>query len=249
MTVARSLSGLAAGALALAAAFSAHAGNFGVSPIRVELDRATKSALVTVNNDDTKALAFQVRALEWSQEPNGADRYTETSDLVYFPQQFKVAPNENRVVRVGYKVPATQSEKTYRLFIEELADPQRDASTTGIAVTLRFGVPIFLRPAAANVAGELDLAIKGGVAQVLVKNTGNAHFRLASVNLTALGAGGETLHQQSVDGWYVLTGVQRPYALKLPVDVCARSRSIRVEATAEKLVLRAERELAPADCR
>ena len=115
MTGTRQLMVLAAGALALAAAFSAGAGNFGVSPIRVELDRSTKSALVTVSNDDTKPLAFQVRALEWSQEPNGADRYTETTDLVYFPQQFKVAPNENRVVRVGYKVPATQAEKTYRL--------------------------------------------------------------------------------------------------------------------------------------
>lgn len=249
MTVARSLSGLAAGALALAAAFSAGAGNFGVSPIRVELDRATKSALVTVSNDDTKALAFQVRALEWTQEANGADRYTETSDLVYFPQQFKVAPNENRVVRVGYKVPATQAEKTYRMFIEELADPQRDVTSTGIAVTLRFGVPIFLRPAAASVAGDLTLTVASGNLQVLVRNTGNVHFRLSSVNLTALGAGGEAVHQQSVDGWYVLTGVQRPYALKLPADVCQKAKLVRIEAPAEKLVLRAERELAPADCR
>ena len=231
------------------AASAAHAGNFGVSPIRVELDRNTKSALVTVSNDDSKPLAFQVRALEWSQEPNGADRYTETTDLVYFPQQFKVAPNENRVVRVGYKVPATQSEKTYRLFIEELADPQRDASSTGIAVTLRFGVPIFLRPAAANVTGELGLTMKAGAAEVLVKNTGNVHFRITAVNLTALGAGGETVHQQSVDGWYVLTGVTRPYMLKLPPEACAKAKTIRIEAPAEKVVLRAERELAPADCR
>lgn len=249
MTVARSSSGLAAGALALAAAFSALAGNFGVSPIRVELDRTTKSALVTVSNDDAKPLGFQVRALEWTQEANGADRYTETTDLVYFPQQFKVAPNENRVVRVGYKVPATQAEKTYRLFIEELADPARDAAATGIAVTLRFGVPIFLRPATPNLSGALGFAKQAGALQVLVKNTGNVHFRIASVNLTALGAGGEKLHEQSVDGWYVLTGVQRPYTLKLPPDVCQKTRLVRVEAPADKLVLRAEQELAPADCR
>lgn len=242
------ISSLAAGAWLLAVSFLAGAGNFGVSPIRVELDRATKSALVTVSNDDTKPLAFQVRAFEWTQEANGADRYSETTDLVYFPQQFKVAPNENRVVRVGYKVPATQAEKTYRLFIEELADPNRDAST-GIAVTLRFGVPIFLRPVAASAAGELGLAMQAGTAEVLVKNTGNVHFRIASVNLVALGAGGETLHQQSVDGWYVLTGIQRPYVLKLPPDACAKARLLRVEAQAEKLVLRAEREIAPADCR
>lgn len=231
-----------------AVALEAHAGNFGVSPIRVELDRTTKSALVTVSNDDSKPLAFQVRAMEWTQEANGADRYTETTDLVYFPQQFKVVPNENRVVRVGYKVPATQAEKTYRLFIEELADPQRDPST-GIAVTLRFGVPVFLRPAAPALSGSIELITRGGAVEAMVKNTGNVHFRIASVNVTALGAGGETVHQQSVDGWYVLTGVQRPYLLKLPADVCSKAKSIRVEAPADKLVLRAERALASADCR
>lgn len=249
MTAARPLAALAAGACALAAVFSALAGNFGVSPIRVELDRATKSALVTVSNDDNKPLAFQVRALEWSQEPDGADRYTETSDLVYFPQQFKVAPSGNRVVRLGYKVPATQAEKTYRLFIEELADPARDASSTGIAVTLRFGVPIFLRPTTPSVSGSVDLAVKAGTVEVLIRNGGNVHFRIASVNLTALSASGEAVHQQSVDGWYLLTGAQRPYVLKLPADACAKAKLIRVEAPAEKLVLRAERELAPADCR
>lgn len=242
------ISSLAAGVFALAVSFAGFGGNFGVSPIRVELDRATKSALVTVSNDDTKPLAFQVRAFEWTQEANGADRYSETADLVYFPRQFKVAPNENRVVRVGYKVPAAQAEKTYRLFIEELADPNRDAST-GIAVTLRFGVPIFLRPATASASGELGLTMKAGTAEVLVKNTGNVHFRIASVNLTALGAGGETVHQQSADGWYVLTGVNRPYTLKLPPDACAKARLLRVEVPAEKLVLRAERELGSADCR
>jgi fimbrial chaperone protein len=238
-----------AAALAAAVAIPVRAGDFGVSPIRVELDRSTKSALVTVSNDDSKPLAFQARALEWTQDDSGADRYTETTDLVYFPQQFKVAPGENRVVRVGYKVPATQTEKTYRLFIEELADTARAPTQTGIAVTLRFGVPVFLRPATAAPAGDAQLNISARNVRALMKNTGNVHFRLASVRLVGLGAGGETVYDQALDGWYLLAGAQRPYSFTLSPEVCSRLRTLRVEAPAEKLVLRAERPLEPEDCR
>jgi len=238
-----------AAALAAAVAVPGHAGNFGVSPIRVELDRSTKSALVTVTNDDSKPLAFQARALAWTQDEKGADRYTDTQDLVYFPQQFKIAPNESRVVRVGYKVPAAQEEKTYRLFIEELADTAREPTQTGIAVTLRFGVPVFLRPPATRSAAEAQLTVSARTVRALMKNTGNVHFRLATVRLVGVGSGGETLFDQSVDGWYLLAGAQRPYAFTLPPDVCAKVRTLRVEAPAEKLLLRAERTLEPEDCR
>jgi fimbrial chaperone protein len=236
-------------ALAAAVAIPAGAGDFGVSPIRIELDRTTKSALVTVTNDDSKPIAFQARALEWTQDENGADRYTETTDLVYFPQQFKIAPNENRVVRLGYKVPASQAEKTYRLFIEELADAARAPSQTGIAVTLRFGVPVFSRPANPGSSGDARMAVSAGIVRTVLKNTGNVHFRLASVRLIGLGAGGDTLFDQTLDGWYLLAGAQRPYSFTLPPEVCPKLRTLRLEAPAEKLLLRAERPLEPEDCR
>ena len=59
---------------ALLFSLAAHGGDFGVSPIRVDLDRNTKSALITVTNDDARPLAFQVRAMEWTQDAAGADR-------------------------------------------------------------------------------------------------------------------------------------------------------------------------------
>ena len=235
---------------ALAAAAGAFAGDFGVSPIRVELDRGSKSALVTVSNEDSRPLGFQIRALAWTQDATGADRYEDTADLVYFPQQLKVPPKESRVVRVGYKVPALEQEKTYRLYIEELADPGRDPAKTGVAITLRFGVPVFLRPAAPRIAGELELAAAaGGAANATAKNTGNVHFRLGTVRFTGLGAGGETVFEHAVDGWYLLAGAQRVHRYRVPAELCARARLLRAEADAEKLSLRAERALGPADCR
>jgi fimbrial chaperone protein len=228
---------------------TACAGDFGVSPIRVDLDRGTKSALITITNDDARPLAFQVRAMEWTQDAGGADRYADSADLVYFPRQLKVPPKESRVVRVGYKVPALQAEKAYRLFIEELADPDARPSQTGVAITVRFGVPVFLRPANMRLAGEVSLNAEAGAARALVRNTGNAHFRIASVRYTGLDAAGKTVFEQAVDGWYLLTGVERPYVVKLPPEQCALARTLRAEAVAEGLSLRAEQPLGPGHCR
>ncbi len=235
--------------MALLGVQNAFAGDFGVSPIRVELDRGTKSALVTVTNDDTRPHAFPVRAREGTPDGAGADRYADTADLVYFPQQLKVPPKESRVIRIGYKVPAVQAEKTYRLFIEELAGAAHEPAKTGVAITLRFGVPVFLRPAQSQAAGELDLAAAAGEARAVARNTGNVHFRIASVRFTGLGAAGETTFEHAIDGWYLLTGAQREYRHAVPAEVCARTRLLRAEAAAEKLTLRAERALAPEDCR
>lgn len=235
----------------LAAGFAsiACAGNFGVSPLRVDLDRGTKSALITVTNDDERPLAFQIRAMQWTQDQAGADRYEDTADLVYFPRQLNVPPKESRVVRVGYKVPATQAEKAYRVYVEELAERNRSPSQTGVAITLRFGVPVFLRPASARLAGEMQLSAEPGAALALVRNTGNVHFRFASVRYSALGAGGETLLERSVGGWYLLAGAERPYRLALPPALCAQARLLRAEAMADGLGLRAERAIEPGDCR
>jgi fimbrial chaperone protein len=241
----RPLVALAACLLSLAA----RAGDFGVSPIRVDLDRATKSALVTVTNDDARPLAFQVRALEWTQDAAGADRYADTADLVYFPRQLKIPPKESRVVRIGYKVPAVQAEKAYRVFIEELADPDARAAQTGVAITLRFGVPVFLRPVEPRLAGEVAVSTEGGTARALVRNTGNAHFRIASVRYTGLDAAGQTVFEHALDGWYLLTGAERSYLFKLPPEQCALARTLRAEALAENLSLRAERAIGPGDCR
>ena len=231
------------------AAAGACAGDFGVSPIRVELDRGTKSALVTVSNEDQRPLAFQVRALAWTQDAAGADRYADTADLVYFPQQLRIAPGESRVVRIGYKTPPGTAEKTYRLFIEELADTAgRGANATGVAITLRFGVPVFLRPPGARAAGEIVPQAQAGEARALVRNTGNVHVRLASVRFTGLGEAGDTVFEHAVDGWYLLAGAERLYRHALPPELCARTRTLRVEAASEQLNLRAARALGAGEC-
>jgi len=235
---------------ALAAAAPAIGGSFGVSPIRIDLDRSARSSVITVTNDDERALSFQVRAMEWSQDASGRDQYAESSDLVYFPQQLQIPAKERRVVRVGYRVPAVQAEKTYRLFIEEIADEAtRNLSQTGVAIVLRFGVPVFLRPLTASERGELDLSVAGGAVRALVRNTGNVHFRLNDVRIEGVGAAGQSTFETTVNGWYLLTGAERIHEAVIPPGACAATQRVRVKALSERLALRAEQPLAPDACR
>lgn len=228
----------------------ARAGDFGVSPIRIELDRSARSAVLTVSNDDKRRLGFQVRALKWSQDESGQDRYDETDELVYFPQQLEVPAGESRIIRLGYRTPPQAAERTYRLFVEEMAEPAPGAAPrTGVAITLRFGVPVFVRPPVAQLKGELELDASGGQGEALVRNTGNVHFRISSVRLTGVDASGAATFEQSVDGWYVLAGANRPHRVKIPPAACAATRALRAEALAEGLVLRAEQPLKADACR
>src|SRR5208283_2977550 len=124
------------------------AGLFGISPIRLDLDRQSKTDSITISNDEAeRKLDMQAKLFEWTQNEKGEDVYVESNDLVFFPRIFSIDPQDKRVMRVGLKVPATATEKAYRLFIEELPPP-RDPEKTGTQVlfVLRFGVPIFIRP-------------------------------------------------------------------------------------------------------
>src|SRR5450432_1756242 len=96
------------------------AGEFTINPLRVNLDRATRSSEITVRNDDTAPLRMQVQAMSWRQDAEGKDQYEVSDDLIYFPRALEILPGESRIIRVGVKAAPVSREETYRLFIEEL---------------------------------------------------------------------------------------------------------------------------------
>ncbi len=156
---------LAALAATFLAATAATAGSFGVSPIRVDLDRGTRTGLVTVTNDDTRKLSFRMKLFEWTQDEQGADRNAESSDLIFFPQIMTVEPGDKRVIRSGARAGEAGREKAYRLFIEELQDPgTAGAQGAQVAVLLRFGVPVFVAPPSGK--PEPEFALTGGLTRV-----------------------------------------------------------------------------------
>ncbi|MFP5306930.1 MAG: molecular chaperone, partial [Gammaproteobacteria bacterium] len=184
---------------------------------------------------------------EWSQDADGRDQYRDSRDLVYFPQIMTVEPQERRIIRVGTRLPPPERERSYRLFIEEMPEPDETRGKgTQVAVKLRFGVPLFvapLEPQAAAVLERVELA--HGELTVDVRNGGNRHVKVDGISVSANGSViGETT------GWYVLPGVVRSFTLPLPAEACAAAGTIELlVAGSPQLQLQRTLDVAPDRCR
>lgn len=236
---------LAALGAALLAATAATAGSFGVSPIRLDLDRGTRTGLVTVTNDDTRKLSFRMRLFEWTQDEQGADRNTESADLIFFPQIMTVEPGDKRVIRIGTRAGDSGREKAYRLFIEELQDPgATGAQGAQVAVLLRFGVPVFVAPPAGKPEPEFArAALAKGKVEVGILNKGARTVRFDELTVKA---GGEVIGRGA--GWYVFPGATRAFEIAVPADKCKPSGPLEITASAEGLEIRHTVESGPALC-
>lgn len=209
------------------------AGSWRVIPIRLDFNKKTHSGVVSIANDDTVPLTVRVEADQWLQGDEGKDRYIKSDDLIFFPQVLTVGPKEERVVRVGIKTPAIKTEKTYRLFISE--DPSaRKPQGTGVAIAIRFGVPIFVEPLQKEPQGEIQgLALEQGKAHFSVANTGNVHFRIKTVKATGFDTESRPLFSKDLSAWYVLAGVSRQYDLEIPQESCLQLHTLSVEVTSD----------------
>lgn len=241
--------GLIALACAALAAGSASAAGFSVSPIRLDFDRGTRTGVITVSNEDEQPLELEMQPMEWTQGDTGNDDYQDSADLIFFPQRMTVAPGEQRLIRVGIKVPAAEREKTYRLFIQQ-APRRGEAAQQGaqVAIRVRFGVPIFVKPLKEELKPEIaEAEVRGGKLQLKVRNNGNAHVYFESI--AAAGADGRSAEAR---GWYVLAGRTRAFEVPLSAELCRDARSLRAsaqyEAQGKKLKLETEVPLAPASC-
>jgi fimbrial chaperone protein len=208
-----------------------------VIPIRLDMDQRTRSGVVTIVNDSEAPMSFSVEPLEWTQDEQGNDLYTETKDILSFPKSLTVEPRSERIVRTGIKVPAVDTEKTYRLFIKQESDPQH-RSATAVAIVIRFGVPIFSKPLNETVSGEITKnVINNGTIAIGIKNNGNVHFRVQSLKLEGLNLDGASIWSQEIPGTYFLTGTEREFSLDIPEQICSHLNSLNVEVTSDRVQL------------
>jgi fimbrial chaperone protein len=231
-------------ALILLAGFSgaACAGEIAVSPLRVELSPAAKSAVVTVSGKTGPGQFLQVTALRWSQDATGQDRYEETSELVFLPKSVDLAKGSKQLIRIGVDKPVTDVEKTYRLFIRETPPPLDATRQKGaqVAVVVDFGLPVFLRPAKAAPAVQIqDARVEKGVLTLKVANTGNVHVRLQS-----LSAGKASF--TGFQNWYLLAGASRAFTAELPREACGKPLTVQLRT--ESVSLKREIAATPEMC-
>lgn len=222
-------------------ACAAYAGEWRVTPIRVTFERGARIGTVTVRNDGDVPMNFQVKAMEWTQDAEGTDQYGETSELIFFPKLLTIPPHEERVIRIGLKGPGGGTkEKTYRLFVEEIAPPRKDPDSGGatVAVNIRFAVPLFVFPLKEELSGQLQKTeLNGGMISAALRNTGNVHFRVISLMFRGKNSKGEETFRQSKEGWYILNGTTRTFSLQLSDDVCKKTDQIEVEGTTDREIV------------
>jgi fimbrial chaperone protein len=175
---------VAAWLIHLAAATPAAAGNFSVSPIRIDLSGPQPTAVITVHNNDSAPLLVQASMLSWSQ-PAGEESYADTRDLIATPPVFTLPPDGDQIVRVALRraVDPTR-ELAYRVLLAEV--PQApSAGFTGLRVALRLSLPVFIKPA---VATKADVAwqarrMADGSLVVSASNKGSAHAQITDFEL------------------------------------------------------------------
>jgi fimbrial chaperone protein len=200
----------------------AGAADLELSPTSIELSDATRTALVTLRNSGSAPLRYQLRAYAWGQKDDGEMALTPTRDLVLFPPLVELAPGETRNVRVGTQVAPGATERTWRVFIEEMPRADDAAAASRVQVLTRIGVPVFLAPPRRVARGEVAF-LPGARNRIRfgVKNTGTVRLRPSAITLALVAADGKRLAEKTLDAWYVLAGGERIYEADVPPDVCA----------------------------
>ncbi len=218
--------------LGLFATDKALAAGFDVAPISLTLSAKTVSGMLVVTNRSPEPLRFHVTAFAWDQTPEGEMVLTPTRDIMFFPAMLTLNPQEARNLRVGVSAKPGATEKTYRVFVQELPAlaTAKEELSGNVAVLLKMGIPVFVEPTGmAKVSPSVSaLQMKGSKLVFNLNNTGNTHFIPQKIVVKAKD-GSTVLHEEEVNGWYVLAGRKSRYAVTLPATVCVGIKSIDVE--------------------
>ncbi|HUI44564.1 MAG TPA: fimbria/pilus periplasmic chaperone [Nitrospirota bacterium] len=211
----------------------ASAADFRVSPIRLDLGQSVKSGAINVANDGEGQLNLQISVSEWSQDAEGKDVYTDTSDIVFFPKIMTVDAGEQRVIRVGIKGAPQPREKTYRIFIEQI--PERNKGKgVNLAISIRFAPPIFVMPAVVKTEGAIDaIQLSNGKVKAIVKNTGNVHFKILSILMKGKAADGSEVFSKELSGFYLLNHIARALEAPISAEKCEELSTVEIEARTE----------------
>jgi len=222
--------------------------DWGVSPIRLDFTTKVTSGILTVSNGTPDKINYQIKAFEWAQDEEGKDKYTETSDIIFFPKMMVAEPGDKKIIRAGMKVPRADREKSYRLFIEEIPKPQK-AEGAHITFTIRFGVPIFFKPVKEEFKGVIEnISMDKGVLTVPIKNTGNSHFVIQTITVKGIGADKETVFSRDLPGWYLLNGAARKYSTEVSKELCGKIVKLEIDVKTDQFDLKDSLDVQRAMC-
>jgi fimbrial chaperone protein len=140
----RSLLGLIAAGLTMAAVPSAEAVGLRVSPVIIDMTARQPITTVKVWNDDRQPVGVQIRVFAWHRQ-GGKDVLQPTRDVVASPPQAMLAPGSQNVIRLArVSSRPLRGVETYRLLIDELPHAHQRPGT--VAFLVRQALPITISP-------------------------------------------------------------------------------------------------------
>ncbi len=230
---------------------SAEAASFNIKPIKIIMDQQTRIEKLVVKNIGEEPLTVQIKAYQWTQNPEGQDVYLETRDLIVFPKLTTIHKDEEKIIRVGTNLPAGPAEKTYRLFVEEIPSKEKkEEKGSNLHMYMKVGVPLFISPVRKEDKGAIEgVKVQKGKAEIRVRNQGNQHFIVHAVQVKGENLQGQEIFSKEINGWYVLNGLARSYELEIPKEVCPQISRMRIEViTHNNLVFKEQVPMEKAMC-
>ncbi|MFZ3072978.1 MAG: fimbria/pilus periplasmic chaperone [Thermodesulfobacteriota bacterium] len=226
------------------------AADFTISPVRVFIASGKKTDIVTIKNNSDDNLTVQMSAFLWEQDAEAKDVLTPTEEVILFPKIVIIKGKEERILRLGVKYPATDAEKTYRIFIEEVPEPQEKQPEGAYLRTLmKIGVPVFVSPAKVKAEAIIDAkSLKNGVLSFSIKNSGNVHELVKTAHVEGFDAKDNEVFKKDLAGWYVHRGKAKPFSTEIPKDVCASVKMIKIKIDTDRTAISDRMDVSPDMC-
>jgi fimbrial chaperone protein len=224
--------------------------SFDIKPVRIELNDKIRMEKLVIKNVSDVDFPLQVHVYEWSQNENGEDVYRETQDIVVFPKILTIKKGEERFIRLGANTLPGIKEKTYRVYVEEMASETAEQQGATIRLFMKVGIPIFITPPEKKEdQAEINgIAMDKGKIKVKVRNSGNSHVIVTGIGVRGLNAAGGEAFNRSIAGWYVLSGMEKSYETDIPPNECGLISSYDIELKTSKTTVTRHMPVDPSMC-
>jgi fimbrial chaperone protein len=222
--------------------------NVDVSPVRLHLSSAHRSAMLSLRNRGAHTIRYQITADAWRESASGEMVLTPTSELVFFPSLLEIAPGETRRIRIASTAASAGVERSYRIRVEPL--PDGISTRPGVVrVLTRFSVPLFVQPARLDPRPDASVRVEPGRLVAVVRNRGTSYFVARRVHVVGRARDGAAVVERELPGWYVLAGGERAYELPLSAEECAALTDVAVTVESEGAPAHASVRVDPSLCR